>query len=172
MERPIRERLRNPRTLDLDDLVSLPGQVLQIVPLVDRATLHEDVEQRIVEMRPLDPAICGLDVQVREVPAVEMPDQVGGVRRRVSPCLIMLRRFLERPGHRVVRRVSAEARWYAPGESRAGAADALVRLGVGARNRSLDDGALRPPRLERERAAKLDQPAFHAGEADAARCVQ
>ena len=78
VERPIRERLRHSRALDLDDLVSLPGQVLQIVPLVDRATLHEDVEQRIVEMRPLDPAIRGLDVQVREVPAVEMPDEVGG----------------------------------------------------------------------------------------------
>jgi len=77
VERAIRERSRDSRAFDRNDLIILTDQVLEVAPLVERPAFDEDVEQRIVKMRTLDTAVQRLDVQVREVPAVEVPDEVG-----------------------------------------------------------------------------------------------
>jgi hypothetical protein len=64
VEGAICEPLCNSRAFDLDYLVPPAGQMLEVAPLMERAAFDEDLEQRIVEMRPLDTAVQRLDVQV------------------------------------------------------------------------------------------------------------
>jgi hypothetical protein len=60
---------------------------------VERTALYEDVEQRIVKMRTVDTTVQRLDVQVREVPAVEVPDEVGRAQVDDFPVLDHAGRF-------------------------------------------------------------------------------
>ena len=113
VEGAICERPRDSRAFDLDDLVPLAGQVLEVAPLVERAALDEDVEQRIVKMRTLDTAVQRLDVQVREVPALEVPDEVGRAQVDDFPVLDHAGADLVKNGGHRPPRIFGNARWYA-----------------------------------------------------------
>ena len=86
------ERLRNrgrtdPDTFNLHDLVTAGTQVLEIAALVDRTSLDQKLEEWIVESRRLERAVDHAQVQIGQVAAMQMTDEVGGAELESSAML-------------------------------------------------------------------------------------